>query len=140
MHNVGLARFHFIPSLQISKADAQLSAAQQDLIIRTADAYFAVLSAVDTLEFAKAQRKAIGRQLEQAKRRYEVGIIAITDVHEAQAGYDSAHAQVIAAENSLQVAKETLRELTGQYIEQIPHWLIKFLWIQLKFSIGWIRH
>ncbi len=108
-----------ISNLQISKADAQLSAAQQDLIIRTADAYFAVLSAVDTLEFAKAQRKAIGRQLEQAKRRYEVGIIAITDVHEAQAGYDNAHAQVIAAENSLQVAKETLRELTGQYIEHV---------------------
>ncbi len=108
-----------ISNFQISKAEAQLSAAQQDLIIRTADAYFSVLSAMDTLEFAKAQRKAIGRQLEQAKRRYEVGIIAITDVHEAQAGYDSAHAQVIAAENSLQVAKETLRELTGQYIEQV---------------------
>ena len=108
-----------ISNLQISKAEAQLSAAQQDLIIRTADAYFSVLSAMDTLEFAKAQRKAIGRQLEQAKRRYEVGIIAITDVHEAQAGYDNAHAQVIAAENALQVAKETLRELTGQYIDNV---------------------
>lgn len=108
-----------ISDLQISKAEANLSAAQQDLIIRTADAYFAVLSAMDTLEFSKAQRKAIGRQLEQAKRRYEVGIIAITDVHEAKAGYDNANAEVIAAENSLQVAKETLREVAGKYIDTV---------------------
>ena len=108
-----------IANLEISKAQANLNAAQQELIIRSADAYFKTLSAVDAVGFAKAERKAIGRQLDQAKRRYEVGIIAITDVHEAQAGYDNANAQVIAAENELLIAKETLRELTSQYIDNV---------------------
>lgn len=108
-----------ISNLNISKADAILSAAQQELIVRTADAYFRTLAAEDAVEFSKAEKKAIGRQLDQAKRRYEVGIIAITDVHEAQAGYDNANAQLIAAENDLLVAKEVLRELTSQYIEKL---------------------
>jgi outer membrane protein len=106
-----------ISNLEISKADAFLNAAQQDLIIRSADAYFRTLAAVDKVGFTKAERKAISRQLDQAKRRYEVGIIAITDVHEAQAGFDNANAQVISAENELLITKEVLRELTGQYID-----------------------
>ena len=129
-----------ISNLEISKADAFLNAAQQDLIIRSADAYFRTLAAVDKVGFTKAERKAISRQLDQAKRRYEVGIIAITDVHEAQAGFDNANAQVISAENELLITKEVLRELTGQYInivsalaekiplspptpEKITHWV-----------------
>lgn len=129
-----------IANLQISKAEANLSAAQQELIIRSADAYFRTLAAVDKVGFTKAERKAISRQLDQAKRRYEVGIIAITDVHEAQAGFDNANAQVISAENELLITKEVLRELTGQYInivsalaekiplspptpEKITHWV-----------------
>ena len=108
-----------ISKFNINQADAELSATQQNLIIRAADAYFTTLSAIDTVEFSKAEKKAIERQLEQAKRRHEVGIIAITDVHEAQAGYDNATAQLIAAENNLLVAKESLRELTSQYIEHV---------------------
>ncbi len=108
-----------ISHLQTNIADANLSAAQQELIIRTANAYFITLAAIDKVGFTKAERKAIKRQLDQASRRYEVGIIAITDVHEAQAGYDNANASVISAENELLIAKETLRELTGQYIEHI---------------------
>ncbi len=108
-----------IANININKAEANLSAAQQDLIIRVSDAYFLTLSSIDSVDFSKAEKKAIGRQLDQAKRRYEVGIIAITDVHEAQAGFDNANAQVIAAENSLLVAKEGLRELAGQYIDQV---------------------
>ena len=108
-----------ISNLNISRADAILSAAQQELIIRTADAYFRTLAAEDTVEFSLAEKKSIGRQLDQAKRRYEVGIIAITDVHEAQAGFDNATAELIAAENELLVAKETLRELTSQYIDKV---------------------
>ena len=106
-----------ISNINISKSDANLSAVQQDLIIRVADAYFGILSAIDFVGFSKAEKKAIGRQLDQAKRRYEVGIIAITDVHEAQASFDNANAQVIAAENELLIAKEVLRELTSQYID-----------------------
>jgi len=108
-----------IADININKAEANLNAAQQNLIIRVADAYFRTLSAIDKVTFSKAEKKAIGRQLDQAKRRYEVGIIAITDVHEAQAGYDNANAQVIAAENDLLVAKEVLRELAGQYIDVV---------------------
>ncbi|MCU7799378.1 MAG: TolC family outer membrane protein [gamma proteobacterium symbiont of Lucinoma myriamae] len=108
-----------IANLQISKAEANLSAAQQELIFRSADAYFRTLAAIDSVGFSKAERKAISRQLDQAKRRYEVGIIAITEVHEAQAGYDNANAQVIAAENDLLISKEVLRELTSQYIDNI---------------------
>jgi len=108
-----------IANININKAEANLSAAQQDLIIRVSEAYFSTLSALDKLSFSKAEKKAIGRQLDQAKRRYEVGIIAITDVHEAQAGFDNANAQVIAAENELLVAKEGLRGLAGQYIYRV---------------------
>lgn len=108
-----------IANININKADANLSATQQDLMIRVADAYFRTLSAIDFVTFSEAEKKAIGRQLDQAKRRYEVGIIAITDVHEAQAGYDNANAQVIGAENELLIAKENLRELAGQYIDDV---------------------
>ncbi len=108
-----------ISKINVSKADAELNATLQALIIRVADAYFRTLAAIDKVEFAEAEKKAIGRQLDQAQRRYEVGIIAITDVHEAQAGYDNANAAVIAAENELLIAKETLRELTGKYIDEV---------------------
>lgn len=108
-----------IANLNTNIADANLSAAQQELIIRTANAYFQTLAAIDKVGFAKAERKAIARQLDQASRRYDVGIIAITDVHEAQAGYDNANAAVISAENELLITKEVLRELTGQYIDDV---------------------
>jgi len=108
-----------IANININQAEAKLNAAQQELIVRTADAYFRTLSAVDKVGFSKAELKAISRQLDQAKRRYEVGIIAITAVHEAQASYDNANAALIAAENELLIAKENLRELTNQYIEEV---------------------
>jgi outer membrane protein len=108
-----------ISKINVSRADAELNATLQNLIIRVADAYFRTLAAIDKVGFAKAEKKAIGRQLDQAQRRYEVGIIAITDVLEAQAGFDNANAEVILAENELLVTKEVLRELTGKYIDQL---------------------
>ncbi len=69
----------------IGQSDAELAAAEQDLIVRTAEAYFGVLSAQADLEFATANLAASARQLEQAKKRFEVGMTAVTDVHEAQA-------------------------------------------------------
>ena len=83
--------------------------------MRVANAYFGVLSAQDDLEFANAEQKAIERQLEQTKQRFSVGLTAITDVHEAQAQYDSAVTAVIQAENQLASASETLREITNVY-------------------------
>lgn len=98
---------------KIAQAEALLQAKQQDLIARTTSAYFKILAAEDNLEFANAEKKAIGKQLEQAKQRFEVGIIAITDVYEAQAAFDRVLASTIEAENLLDNSKEALREIIG---------------------------
>ena len=98
---------------KIAQAEAQLQAKQQNLIARTTTAYFNILAAQDNLEFANAEKKAIEKQLEQAKQRFEVGIIAITDVYEAQAAFDRALAASIEAENQLDNSKEVLREIVG---------------------------
>ncbi len=97
--------------LQIAQAEASYSAEQQALVLRVAQAYFDVLSAQDSLTFAKAENAAIARQLEQAKQRFEVGLIAITSVHEAQAAFDQSRADLISAENTLDNAWEALREI-----------------------------
>ena len=98
---------------KVAQAEAQFQAKQQNLMTRTVDAYFNILAARDNLEFAEAEKRAIEKQLEQAKQRFEVGIIAITDVYEAQAGYDRALASVIEAQNQLDNSKEALREIVG---------------------------
>ncbi|WP_127475622.1 TolC family outer membrane protein [Sulfurivermis fontis] len=98
----------------IAQADAQYGAAKQALIVRVAEAYFNLLSAEDNLRFAQAEKTAIAQQLRQTQQRFEVGLSAITDVHEAQAGYDAAVAQEIVAQNQLENAREVLREITGR--------------------------
>jgi outer membrane protein len=103
----------------LALADTQYSAAHQELMLRTAEAYFGVLAARDALFLAKAEKESVGRQLEQAKQRFEVGLIAITDVHVAQAAYDLATAAEIDAANQLQSANEALYELTGENVEDI---------------------
>ena len=99
--------------IQSATADVNFEAAQQDLIIRLSRAYFDVLSAQDTLEFVLADKKAIARQLDQAQQRFDVGLIAITAVYEAQAAYDQAVANEINAQNSLDNAIEVLTEIVG---------------------------
>lgn len=96
------------------QADASYAATQQGLILRTAQAYFEVLKAQDNLEFVRAEKAAVARQLEQTKQRFEVGLSAITDVHDAQAQYDGVLADEVLAENSLTNSYEALREITGQ--------------------------
>ncbi len=96
-----------------AQAEAEYVVAQQDLILRTAEAYFNVLAAQDTLEAAQAAHDAIGRQLEQSEKRFEVGLIAVTDVQDAKAAYDSATAALIQGKRNLANAGELLRELTG---------------------------
>ncbi len=93
---------------------AELEATRQALILRVAETYFDILAARDNVEFAYAERRAIERQLEQAQKRFEVGLIAITDVQEAQARFDSAEAQAIQAENGLETAFQALTVITGQ--------------------------
>ena len=102
-------------NMRIQQANAEFGAARQDLIVRVAERYFDVLAAMDTLEFAGAEKQALFQQLDQAKQRFEVGLVAITDVQEAQAGYDRAVADWIQAENLLENAREALRELTNEY-------------------------
>jgi outer membrane protein len=106
-------------SKQVAQAEADYQAAGQDLMIRAARAYFEVLAKQDTLESEQAAKEAIARQLEQAKKRFEVGLIAITDVQEAQAGYDQAVAAEIQAKRDLATSRESLREIVGQYPENL---------------------
>jgi len=111
-------------NLEISEKAALQSqtaynATLQALIVRVSQAYFDVLSAEDDLSFVVAEKRAIERQLEQTKQRFKVGLTAITDVHEAQAQFDSAVAREIAAQNTLEISREYLREITGEYHSQL---------------------
>ncbi|CAM5223312.1 TolC family protein [Alishewanella longhuensis] len=78
-----------------------------------------MLKASDNLTFVAAEKRSVERQLEQTKQRFAVGLTAITDVHEAQAQYDSVVAREISSENELENAREALREITGQYHAQV---------------------
>lgn len=94
-------------------ADDQFKNAEQELILRTAQAYFDVLLAEDTLEFTRAAKDAYAKQLEQAKKSFDVGSATITDTYEAQASYDSAVASELAALNDLEVKRNKLALQTG---------------------------
>ncbi|GMR16268.1 MAG: outer membrane channel protein TolC [Gammaproteobacteria bacterium] len=99
---------------QVAQAKAIFKDASQNLILRIATQYFAILAAEDDLVFAIAERKAIKQQLVQTQQRFNVGLIAITDVHEAQARYDQSVARAIVAENTLLISRENLREITAK--------------------------
>ena len=103
----------------VAKAEAVREAAHQDLIVRVAQRYFDVLAAEDRLTSIAANREAIARQLEQAKQRFDVGLIAITDVQESQAAYDQSVADEIGAKRVLATAREFLREITGEYVSEL---------------------
>ncbi len=99
-------------------AGADLDRASDALMLRVSESYFNVLTAIDSLAFARAERRAVKRQLDQAEQRFEVGLTAITDVHEARARYDAARANVISAENALDDTREALAEITGRHLQQ----------------------
>jgi len=100
--------------LQMRQIEAQLQAAEQDLMVRLSQAYFDVLAAKDNLTFIQAQMKAVAEQLASAKRNFEVGTATITDTREAQASYDLSRAQEIASQNDLLVKKMALEQLVGK--------------------------
>lgn len=109
------AWFTFQSGKELSKqAEATFAANQQALIVRVVEAYLAVLRAQDNLRAAQAREEAFERQLEQNQQRFEVGLIAITDVYESQAAYDIAVVDRIAEENNVAVALENLTVLTGR--------------------------
>jgi outer membrane protein len=101
------------------KADADYVDAQQNLLFRTGNTYFSVLRAWDNLVTTKRAEEAFKRQWEQAKERFEVGLIAITEVHESKAIYDSAKVARINAVGELDVSLEKLQRITGEYTERI---------------------
>ena len=138
---VGLRRANKI----VAKAEAQREFAQQDLIVRVAQRYFDVLAAEDRLTSINADRRAIARRLEQARQRFEVGLIAITDVQESQAAYDKSVADEIGAKRSLATTREFLREITGEYVSNLdapgddfpllnPEPNIEARWIKMSLS------
>jgi outer membrane protein len=96
----------------VAQADADYGSAQQDLALRVATRYFDVLAAQDNVQAQQASLEAISRQLEQADKRFEVGLIAITDVQEARAARDTSAADLIAAKRQLATSQELLREIT----------------------------
>jgi outer membrane protein len=104
---------------QVAQAEADYQAAQQDLISRVAQRYFDVLAAQDDLDAQEGALASVSRQLEQAEKRYAVGLIAITDVQEARASHDSSAAAVIAGKRQVASAKELLREITGDLFDTL---------------------
>ncbi len=99
---------------QVKIADMQFRLAEQDLVLRVAQAYFDVLQSQDNIVFINSQKAAITEQLASAKRNFEVGTATITDTHEAQARYDLAVAQEIAEQNSLNIRLRALEKLIGK--------------------------
>ena len=109
------AWFTFKQGKELSReAAARFAADQEDLILRTTEAYVNVLRAMDNLKSSRAEEAAFQRQLEQTQQRFEVGLIAITDVHEARAAYDLAVVNRLTDEGNLGVSYEALSVLTGQ--------------------------
>ena len=105
--------------LQVAISEAQFKAAQQDVILRSAQAYFDVLIAQDTVQLIVAQKSAIAQQLEQAKRNFEVGTATITDTYEAQARYDLILAQELAAASDLEVKRHDLQQLINADVPEL---------------------
>jgi outer membrane protein len=121
--NVNLTQplFHWEHWIQLSQSDNQIAQAEADyqaelqkLMVKVADAYFNVLSAEDNLEFSRAEKQAIARQLDQAKQQFAIGVIGITESQQAQAAFDTATANEIEAANNVDNQKEALAEIIGE--------------------------
>jgi outer membrane protein len=104
---------------QVAEAQATYEAAGQNLILRVATAYFNVLSALDTLQAQESSLQAFDLQLEQANKRFQVGLIAITDVEQARAARDTAAAAVIADKQALASAEDQLQVITGRQYDTL---------------------
>ncbi len=105
--------------IRIAQAEAEYAAAEIALIVRAAERYFDLLAANENLQFAQAQQDTLARGLKETRQRQAVGFLALTDVQEAQAGYDRALADTVEAEHQLRDAKESLQEVTGTYYDRL---------------------
>jgi len=106
-------------SMQVRQSEAVFYDAQQNLIARSAQAYFDVLLAEDNVMLSAAQKIAIGEQLAQAKRNFEVGTATIVDTYEAQAKSDLAVAKEISDQNDLEIKKRALQQLIGKMPDRL---------------------
>ncbi|WP_109850143.1 MULTISPECIES: outer membrane channel protein TolC [Proteus] len=113
--NMALWRQLNIQEKTAGMSDVTYQTSQQKLILDTATAYFDVLRAIDSLSFIEAQKEQVYRQLDQTTQRFNVGLVAITDVQNARANYDSVLAQEVAGRNQLDNALEKLRQVSGIY-------------------------
>jgi outer membrane protein len=104
---------------KVAQAEAVFEQVAQDLIVRVAQAFFDVLASQDSLAFILAQKTAISEQLAQAKRNFEVGTATITDTHEAQARFDLATSQEIAAQSDLEIKQRTLQQIIGKFPDRL---------------------
>ncbi len=109
-------------TLQTAQAEVSFAQAKQDLILRVAQAYFDLLTASESLIAVRGNKEAIAQQLELAKKSFEVGTATITDTHEAQARYDLASAQEIAAASDLEVKQRTLQAILGKEPGPLAQW------------------
>jgi len=116
-----LSSWHDVSSSEQNtlRAQAVYLSAQQNLILNVASAYFDVLRGQENLRSDQSQEAAVKRQYEQAKEQFDVGLIAITDVHEAKASYDSSQTSRIRSEGNLTIAVETLSRITGQFTSEL---------------------
>ncbi len=105
--------------LQVTISEAQYKVAEQDLILRSAQTYFDVLIAQDSVQLTAAQKTAISEQLEQAKRNFEVGTATVTDTYEAQARYDLIVAQELNAANNLEIKRRSLQQLVNGNVGEL---------------------
>ena len=104
---------------QVAEAQATYEAAAQNLVLRAATGYFNVLSALDTLQAQESSLQAFDLQLEQANKRFQVGLIAITDVEQARAARDTAAAAVIGDKQALASAEDQLQVITGRQYDTL---------------------
>lgn len=105
--------------IALTSAQAQFAAARQDLIVRLGQAYFDALSAQDSLAIVRSQKASIAQQLESAKHSFDAGSATITDTNEAQAKYDQAVSQEIAAQNDLDVKLAALEQIVGHPVTRV---------------------
>ncbi|MGM3163080.1 outer membrane channel protein TolC [Dickeya undicola] len=117
--NMSLWRSLTLQEKQAGIQDVSYQTSQQTLLLNTATAYFNVLRAIDSLSYVSAQKQSIYRELDQTTQRFNVGLVAITDVQNARAQYDSVLASEVTARNNLDNAMETLRQVTGQFYPQL---------------------
>ena len=103
----------------VAQATADYDAARQALLIRVAERYFGVFAAESSLALQEAAREALSRQLEQTQRRFEVGLVAVTDVQETQGGFDQAVANALTARRTLAAAEDSLREVVGEPVGRL---------------------